>query len=398
MFPVFTTIISTLGIITSVILFARQMNDSIQQRVLSSVMFCFSLLSVTFNLLFTRFFYHFPHVWRIPVFFSLSVMPLSYIYVRTVLEQQFRLRKLDYWFFLPAFLYTLTFLQFYILSADEKRVIISKMLETKELISLEIDGLLPRGIGIIFRAIWGLSFSIAQFQLINKWSPEVLKDQANESHNIYILKWLNFFTRVMFISWLLFLIFQAVQVLFPINLYIPLAIILSAPVVFISSYLLLKPDILYGIRGIVVKHSEASVSEDETDQPVSNEQNDGTSLTEAEVTQLRNRIETYFQEQKPFLKMGYKIKDLSLELNIPVYILSAFINQKYSKNFKELINDYRINYAIDLLNDTETHRDYTIEGIANLIGYSSRNTFIAAIKKRTGKTPSDFISDLGKKS
>ena len=398
MFSIFTTIISTLGVITSIILINRQINDSVQQRVLSSVIFCFSLLSLTFNLIYTRFFYHFPHLWRLPVFFSLSVMPLSYLYVRSVFEQQFKLRKLDYWFFLPALLYTLTFLQFYLLSAEEKRVIIAKLLEKKELISLEIDGLLPEGIGIIFRALWGLSFSIAQFQLISKWSPKVLKGETNESHNIYILNWLKYFTWVMFISWLLLLVLQTIQVLFPINLYVPLAIIISVPVIFISSYLLLKPDILYGIRGIVVKYSSDSLSESQSGQVASYEQNDGTSLTEAEVAQLKNKIETYFQEYKPFLKMGYKIKDLSLELNVPVYVLSAFINQKYSKNFKELINDYRINYAIDLLNDSATHREYTIEGIANLIGYSSRNSFIVAIKKRTGKTPSEFISDIVKNS
>lgn len=394
MFSTFTTIISTLGIITSIILLNRQINDSVQQRVLSSVIFCFSLLSLTFNLIYTRFFYHFPHLWRLPVFFSLSMMPLSYLYVRSVFEQQFRLRKLDYWFFLPAFLYTLTFLQFYILSADEKRVIIAKLLEKKELISLEIDGTLPRGIGIIFRAFWGLSFSVAQFQLISKWSPKVLKGETNESHNVYIAKWLNYFTWVMFISWLLFLVLQTMQVLFPINLYVPIAIIMSVPVIFISSYLLLKPYILYGINGIVVKYSSASLSEGQSGQVVSNENNDGTSLTEAEVIQLRDKIENYFLEQKPYLKMGYKIKDLSLELKVPVYILSAFINQKYSKNFKELINDYRINYAIELLNASATHREYTIEGIAKLIGYGSRNSFIAAIKKRTGKTPSEFISGI----
>ena len=317
MFSIFTTIISTLGVITSIILINRQINDSVQQRVLSSVIFCFSLLSLTFNLIYTRFFYHFPHLWRLPVFFSLSVMPLSYLYVRSVFEQQFKLRKLDYWFFLPALLYTLTFLQFYLLSAEEKRVIIAKLLEKKELISLEIDGLLPEGIGIIFRALWGLSFSIAQFQLISKWSPKVLKGETNESHNIYILNWLKYFTWVMFISWLLLLVLQTIQVLFPINLYVPLAIIISVPVIFISSYLLLKPDILYGIRGIVVKYSSDSLSESQSGQVASYEQNDGTSLTEAEVAQLKNKIETYFQEYKPFLKMGYKIKQF---LNVNVIV------------------------------------------------------------------------------
>ena len=38
----------------------------------------------------------------------------------------------------------------------------------------------------------------------------------------------------------------------------------------------------------------------------------------------------------------------------------------------------------------------TLEGIAKLAGFNSRTTFFNAIKKATGLTPSEFMSEISK--
>jgi YesN/AraC family two-component response regulator len=85
------------------------------------------------------------------------------------------------------------------------------------------------------------------------------------------------------------------------------------------------------------------------------------------------------------------ISDLSRELNLPAYMLSAFINQEYGKNFNELINEYRVNYLVNEMKSSLDHSQYTLEAMGNLAGFNSRAAFIAGVKKTTGKKPSEVF-------
>jgi AraC-like DNA-binding protein len=103
-------------------------------------------------------------------------------------------------------------------------------------------------------------------------------------------------------------------------------------------------------------------------------------------------IRKNLKNNKLFLAAGYKIKDLSQELNTPIYLISSFINQEYGKNFNELINDYRVDYITDLLKESPDSQNFTLEAVAKSAGFNSRNTFIGAVKKKSGMTPSNYFS------
>jgi AraC-like DNA-binding protein len=102
-------------------------------------------------------------------------------------------------------------------------------------------------------------------------------------------------------------------------------------------------------------------------------------------------MEQHFIQDTPFVKHGYSINDLSGEINIPVYLLSTFINEEYHKNFNELINDFRIKYITNLLNDNHNFSNSTIESLSQKAGFSSRSSLNNAIKKSSGQTPADFF-------
>jgi AraC-like DNA-binding protein len=85
------------------------------------------------------------------------------------------------------------------------------------------------------------------------------------------------------------------------------------------------------------------------------------------------------------------LSDLSAEIDVPVYQLSAFINQEYGKNFNELVNEYRVGYVKKLLDANSEYRQYTLEAIGRMAGFNSRTTFIAAVKKVSGMTPVEYL-------
>jgi AraC-like DNA-binding protein len=160
-------------------------------------------------------------------------------------------------------------------------------------------------------------------------------------------------------------------------------------VLFIAIYLFTKPTILYGIKGWI--HStpdEATVliSSDEAKPALKR-----TFLSAIEGKEYKQIIESHFAEKNPFCMPGYSIRDLSIGVNIPVYQLSAFINQEYGKNFSEWINDHRFLFLQKMVAENGDFHLYTLEALGKLAGFNSRTSFISAIKKRTGKTPSEYF-------
>ncbi len=71
-------------------------------------------------------------------------------------------------------------------------------------------------------------------------------------------------------------------------------------------------------------------------------------------------------------------------------VVSRVINTCKGRNFNVLLNEYRIKEACHRLMDSEGYGSYTIEGIANSVGYKSRSNFTTIFKDIVGLTPSAF--------
>jgi AraC-like DNA-binding protein len=163
----------------------------------------------------------------------------------------------------------------------------------------------------------------------------------------------------------------------------------AGTVFFICAYLLLKPDILYGLKGWLPPDAKTESQGPDSEDESQAGRRQSISLDQAGF--YKHTIEEHFKKNTPFLKPRYTIRDLSGEIDIPSYLLSAFINQAYGKNFSEFINDYRVAYLEDLVYQQPELRQYTLEGLGQKGGFRSRSAFIAAVKRKTGKTPSDVF-------
>jgi len=100
------------------------------------------------------------------------------------------------------------------------------------------------------------------------------------------------------------------------------------------------------------------------------------------------------KEEKPFLKHDCTIDNLAKKLDSNRQYLSQLINQHFGKNFNTYINEFRIKEARKILIDDKENK-YSIEGVADMVGFQSRTSFISAFKKYTGVTPSFFKENQG---
>ena len=119
-------------------------------------------------------------------------------------------------------------------------------------------------------------------------------------------------------------------------------------------------------------------------------------LPESHKQELIDKIVYLFEEEKIYTQKDITSDKLCKMLNTNRTYASKVINEYFNKSFSDLLNEYRVKEARRLLSDFQ-HKNYSIEGIAELVGFSSPATFYRAFKKFVGVTTSFYIKSLESK-
>ncbi len=154
-----------------------------------------------------------------------------------------------------------------------------------------------------------------------------------------------------------------------------------------------------GIAGIKQKEIYLNLFEKQNDNIESNDENNieeikykSSSLSDIEKQNIAKNLKILLEEKKVFLDNDLKLDNLVVELDTNRQYLSQIINEIYGQNFYALINKYRIEESKKMFFNKK-HKQMTIMGIANTVGFNSKSTFNTLFKKNTGKTPSQFIKE-----
>jgi AraC-like DNA-binding protein len=383
--------VTLLGFLVAGILFFINKTDTFSSRLLAGFLVCICILALNCELMATNFFLKFPHFWRVALFASYCFQAFGYLYVRSVLNQSYRFKKWDILFFLPAIIFTLTWFPFYSLSSSEKFALIEKIIANKSLITREPEGFLPAGVGSVSRTFFGMITSIAQYFMLFKWKRKLHLSPNNYQHNLGTYRWLFYFTSITASLYVVAFILISFQLSVFFSIWDTVIFVITLTILFIIGYLLKKPSILYGMTGWLQQSiPQVAVLNDKMTNVLqkTTEEQPRNSLTLEQGLAFKSLLETHFLDNKPYIKGGYTMGDLSRELSIPSHQLSAFINQEYSKNFNELINNYRVVYLEELVAANPEYLNYTLEALGQLAGFKSRASFYSAVKKKSGQTPS----------
>ena len=399
--------ISVLGLLVAVLLITVNKTDVFHNRLLAAYLGCFSLLALNYSLMSTRFFLSFPHTWRLLAWASFWFAPFGYLYVRSVLEQSFWFRRRDFIWFLPGIIHLLGMVPFLLLSSSEKLIILENIFANRKLIITEPESIFHEGVGVWMRVAVIVVSTIAQLRLLYKWRI-ILRKEETIVQNMDTYKWLVLFSFTMVVFSIL-IIFQILfHMISPADLNLLLLFTIAFTILFVSFYLLYKPSILYGLRGWITnpeaKENMPSVPVGPSIEPSTPAESDPEKLQSIAADKkkiylsveqgnaIRQVLLQHLEKNQPYRKTGYTISDLSNEISIPSYLLSAFINQEYGKNFNELVNEYRVDYFIQLVQKPGANEQFKLEALGREAGFNTRASFIRAVKKKTGLTPSDFVA------
>ena len=111
--------------------------------------------------------------------------------------------------------------------------------------------------------------------------------------------------------------------------------------------------------------------------------------TASAVTEIRERLNDIMSTQKVFTQKNLSISELATLINTNVNYLSQIINTDLTTNYNDYLNELRVKEACRIMkNDVELK--YSVDQIADMVGFSSRSTFYSAFKKFAGITPAFF--------
>lgn len=102
----------------------------------------------------------------------------------------------------------------------------------------------------------------------------------------------------------------------------------------------------------------------------------------------------HFEKELTFLNSDINLNQLAVLWNTNRSYLSTLINQYKGKSFTDYVNQLRVDYVLQKLDNEPVWRAYKISHISEKIGFSSSRSFSNAFLKVTGISPSFYLQKL----
>ncbi|TDQ27764.1 helix-turn-helix domain-containing protein [Tenacibaculum caenipelagi] len=112
---------------------------------------------------------------------------------------------------------------------------------------------------------------------------------------------------------------------------------------------------------------------------------------------LENKILNEFKnvtKNLDFLKPDFSINYIANKLETNTTYISFVFNKYHRESFKQYCTKLKINYVVEKLKTDKNFRKYSIQAVAEEIGYTNASAFTRAFKKHVGVTPSIFLKNL----
>lgn len=110
--------------------------------------------------------------------------------------------------------------------------------------------------------------------------------------------------------------------------------------------------------------------------------------TDVKNDMLYNRLKELMDTSKPFLNPKVRMNDIATAIGTNTSTLSNIINRRFNMSFTELINSYRVRYALEYITKNP---DVASDKLKRECGFNTTSTFINAFHRHTGMTPGEYL-------
>ena len=354
------------------LLIKRREFISFSDKLLAALFICYAYCTISYLLVTSGWIIYIPYIYKTAQPINFLIPPLAYLYVRSVLNNEKTFRKIDLIHFLPFVLILINYLPFYLMNYAEKSKLVNLIINSVELNLIQQDGILSEKIQFL-RPLQCLVYIILQWKLILSFEKNN-QDLIKESHTRLILNWLKVFTNSIALTVISFIVFIFIF-LYGLNNFLQLddlvfysSIPVSLCLFYLSSYLVVNPNVLVGLPYIHYLKKSENIS----------------NINLINYEEEANIILDYFTKNKPYLKQNLTINEISLEVN------SFIINQHFKLNFNDFVNKFRIDLVVERMQNGDLDK-FTLSSISEEAGFSNKTTFLSAFKKIHNCTPTQFM-------
>lgn len=112
-----------------------------------------------------------------------------------------------------------------------------------------------------------------------------------------------------------------------------------------------------------------------------------------EDSEMIKKIKEIMDNEKLFLNKDFTLTQFANCLNTSTNKLSKLLNSSINKSFSDFVNEYRVKEVQQMIENVK-YIKYSLEEIAEIAGFKTRNTFWRVFKKHTGVTPSHYRKNI----
>ncbi|MEM7109174.1 MAG: helix-turn-helix domain-containing protein [Bacteroidota bacterium] len=290
--------------------------------------------------------------------------PLTYLYVRRLIEARKQPFKLSFYHYVPAVLYALIFIFLRSRTEDQTIVLYQKgyiywIFNSFEWVGLVSNFYYLYRSSLILRAYKKqeknlLSYRQDFFQFLSIYLASV---------TVCIALWLFSYINAYYLQ-RFFVHINYNTIWFAIPLFI-----------YLVGYFSLKQPELFRVKLSVDKVASTN------------------RLNSFEVQRLKKRLVTIMEDNKLFLQADLTLSDVAGKIESSPNDLSWLLNNIYHLNFYDFVNQYRIEEFTAAVKRGE-HHNLTILSMALDAGFKSKSTFNKAFKLYMKTTPREYIKNL----
>jgi AraC-like DNA-binding protein len=294
--------------------------------------------------------------------------PFLFLYTRSVLDPQFRLRPRHLWHVLPLLLMLLPTQLAWQTLPEEIRV------EALQNAFSMRDGWL--GLLLMAPYVQFGVYLLASFRELKRYRGQLANNYSREDQ--VQLPWLQFFLWGILVVVMLGVLQNLIRFLTSSALFYELSILAGgiALLTFFGLFIfkaLRQPEIFSGLPALTSPPPEQQLNDQE----------------KQALTILADRLQTYTQTQQPYLKPDLSLKELAAQLSVSPRELSQAINRILGQNFFDFVNQHRIELAQRKIAESNDPKVTVLE-IMYEVGFQSKSSFNTAFKKFTGMTPTQW--------
>jgi len=345
-------------------------------RVLGIFMITATILYLCHTIFFHQFYHLYSFIDSLYLLALLSLYPLFYAYILKITNQYIDTSRYMI-HFLPAIIISLISLILnFALSPDERVMYVREILISRNLKDLDIftitgfKGILFL-IGRIIFICHAIIYLLLGIRLANKYNDRINDYYSNtEGRKMNWVRNLGIIILIISFAGIAFaLIGRSYFAHHPLSLLMP-------SLIFSSIYFLIG---FYG--------NQQQLSNDNvlvTKGTVEFEE-----ITSGQEKKLKTKLAELFEKDKIYRQHDLRITTISEALQTNRTYISRLINEEFGQNFNEFVNQYRVREAEQLLLSKENN-PYTLDYIAEQVGFGSGNSFTRAFKEFNGVTPGQF--------